>query len=295
MASDGMLIAAGPGDGMRFGLTEHEETDAEANRSKRFAVEQFIVHPTLDPVEIGTSCERVWAVVDSRNSAIKRPNVGTPLMASKSKPTRRRPKSRLASTVETGRRVKSDKAQPATRTTLASRVAFLRKQRGMTLDRLAVSSGLTKSYISKVERGLSVPSISTAMKIAVSLELSVGQLLGEDQYDDAISVVRRGERPSFMRGGSSSGYDYEMLAAGKRFKTMEPFIMRPPLAFQDDRRFEHGGQEMIFVLSGRMEVDFGGDSYRPEKGDCVYFDAHVPHRSRSLNGKIAEALVVVMP
>jgi mannose-6-phosphate isomerase-like protein (cupin superfamily) len=91
-------------------------------------------------------------------------------------------------------------------------------------------------------------------------------LLGEDQYDDAISVVRRGERPSFMRGGSSSGYDYEMLAAGKRFKTMEPFIMRPPLAFQDDRRFEHGGQEMIFVLSGRMEVDFGGDSYRLEKG-----------------------------
>ena len=55
------------------------------------------------------------------------------------------------------------------------------------------------------------------------------------------------------------------------------------------------GQEMIFVLSGRMEVDFGGDSYRLEKGDCVYFDAHVPHRSRSLNGKIAEALVVVMP
>ena len=52
---------------------------------------------------------------------------------------------------------------------------------------------------------------------------------------------------------------------------------------------------MIFVLSGRMEVDFGGDSYRLEKGDCAYFDAHVPHRSRSLNGKIAEALVVVMP
>jgi transcriptional regulator with XRE-family HTH domain len=155
----------------------------------------------------------------------------------------------------------------------------------MTLDRLAVSSDLTKSYISKVERGLSVPSISTAMKIAVSLELSVGQLLREDQYDDAISVVRRGERPSFMRGGSASGYDYEMLAAGKRFKTMEPFIMRPPLAFQDDRRLEHGGQEMIFVLSGR----------RLEKGDCVYFDVHVPHRSRSLNGKIAEALVVVMP
>jgi transcriptional regulator with XRE-family HTH domain len=180
-------------------------------------------------------------------------------------------------------------------TTLADRIAFLRKQKSMTLDRLAISSGLTKSYLSKVERGLSVPSISTAMKIARSLELSVGQLLGETQYDDAISIVRGDERPSFMRGGSSSGYDYEMLAPGKQFKTMEPFIMRPPLTFQDDRRFNHSGQEIIFVLSGQMEIDFGGERYKLNKGDCAYFDAHVPHRSRSLNGKIAEALVVVMP
>jgi transcriptional regulator with XRE-family HTH domain len=179
-------------------------------------------------------------------------------------------------------------------TTLADRIAFLRKQRAMTLDQLANASGLTKSYLSKVERGLSVPSISTAMKIAQSLELSVGQLLGETQYQDAISIVRNGERPSFMRGGSSSGYDYEMLAPGKQFKMMEPFIMKPPLAFQDDRRFNHSGQEIIFVLSGQMEIEFGGVHHKLSKGDCAYFDAHVPHRSRSLNGKIAEALVVVM-
>ena len=180
-------------------------------------------------------------------------------------------------------------------TSLAERIAFLRKQRRMTLDQLAKASSLTKSYISKVERGLSVPSISTAMKIAESLELSVGQLLGETQYDDAISVVRKKERLSFMRKGSSSGYNYEMLAPGKQFKTMEPFIMRPPLKFQDDHHFNHSGQEIIFVLSGQMEVDFGGERYQLGKGDCIYFDAHVPHRSRSLKGKIAEALVVVMP
>jgi transcriptional regulator with XRE-family HTH domain len=181
----------------------------------------------------------------------------------------------------------------ATHTTLASRIAFLRRQHGMTLDQLADSAGLTKSYVSKVERGLSIPSISTALKIAGTFDLSVGQLLGETQYDDAISVVRRGERPSFMRGGSSSGYDYEMLAPGKRFKTMEPFIMRPPLKFQDDRRFEHGGQEMVFVLSGAIELAFGSHNYTLNTGDCAYFDSHIPHRSRSLNGKVAQVLVVV--
>jgi transcriptional regulator with XRE-family HTH domain len=200
-----------------------------------------------------------------------------------------------AAGVNKERKMKSGpkRSVPASHTTLAGRIAFLRRQHGMTLDQLADAAGLTKSYISKVERGLSIPSISTALKIATTFDLSVGQLLGETQYDDAISVVRRGERPSFMRGGSSSGYDYEMLAPGKRFKTMEPFIMRPPLKFQDDRRFEHGGQEMIFVLSGAIELDFGSHSYTLNSGDCAYFDSHVPHRSRSLNGKVAQALVVV--
>jgi transcriptional regulator with XRE-family HTH domain len=188
---------------------------------------------------------------------------------------------------------RADKPPAAPRTTLAARIAFLRKQRALTLDDLAASSGLTKSYLSKVERGLSVPSISTAIKLAASFDLSVGQLLGEDQYDDAISVVRRTRRPSFMRAGSASGYDYEMLAAGKRFKTMEPFVMRPPPAFQDARRFEHAGQEMMFVLSGKIELEFGGRKYVLNTGDCAYFDAHVPHRTRSLN-KAARALVVVM-
>src|SRR5258708_7499696 len=68
---------------------------------------------------------------------------------------------------------------PASQTTLASRIAFLRRQHAMTLDQLADAAGLTKSYISKVERGRSIPSISTALKIATTFDLSLGQLHGE--------------------------------------------------------------------------------------------------------------------
>jgi transcriptional regulator with XRE-family HTH domain len=189
---------------------------------------------------------------------------------------------------------RADNDATASHTTLAGRIAFLRKQQNLTLDDLAAASGLTKSYLSKVERGLSMPSISTAMKLAASFKLSVGQLLGEEQYDDAISVVRRTRRPSFTRAGSTSGYDYEMLAPGKRFKGMEPFVMRPPLAFHHGRRFTHTGQQMMLVLAGKIELEFGDKTYVLNTGDCAYFDAHVPHRSRSLNNRVAQALVVVM-
>jgi transcriptional regulator with XRE-family HTH domain len=176
---------------------------------------------------------------------------------------------------------------------MGARIRFLRRQRGMTLDQLSSASNLTKSYVSKVERGLSVPSISTAMKIAESFNITVSQLLGEDGYEGAITVVRKNERPSFMQDGNSACYNYELIAGPKKFKTMEPYIMKPPLNFQDQRMFEHGGEELIFVLSGSVEVEVSGEVIRLDSGDTMYFDAHLPHRTRSLGNKNASVLVVI--
>jgi len=176
---------------------------------------------------------------------------------------------------------------------IGGRIRFMRQQRGMTLEQLSSSSKLTKSFVSKIERGVSVPSISTAMRLAGSFQLTMSQLLGEDHYEDAISLVRKGERRSFMRSGSPSGYNYEMVAGPKRFKRMEPYIMRPPLEFQDKRLFEHVGEEFMFILVGSIEVEISGRCLRLRPGDALYFDSHIPHRSRSLGGRYAEVLVVV--
>lgn len=176
---------------------------------------------------------------------------------------------------------------------LGNRIRFMRQQRRLTLDELAASTGLTKSYLSKVERGLSVPSISTALKVAASFNMSIGQLFGEEQTADSICVVRRKDRKTFMRRDGPSGYNYQAIATAKPFKSMEPFIMRPPLQFQDHRMFRHSGEEFIFVLAGAMEIEFGKKRITLKAGDAIYFDAHLPHRSRSLDGRTAEALVVV--
>lgn len=173
------------------------------------------------------------------------------------------------------------------------RVHFLRKQRNMTLDQLSKLSSLTKSYLSKIERGVSVPSISTAMKLAESFDITVSQLLGEEGYEDAICIVRRNDRKKFMRAGTGSGYNYELIAAPKKFKCMEPFIMRPPKQFQDRRVFKHAGEELLYVLSGCVEIELSRKISRLSAGDAVYFDAHIPHRTRSVGEKQAAVLVVV--
>jgi transcriptional regulator with XRE-family HTH domain len=191
------------------------------------------------------------------------------------------------------RRRRPRAAKKPQRQGIGARVRFLRQQRGVTLEELSRSARLTKSFVSKVERGVSVPSISTAMKLAECFAITVGQLLGDEHYDDAISLTRKKERRAFMRAGGPSGYNYEMIAGAKRFKRMQPYIMRPPLKFQDKRRFEHMGEELMFVLSGSVEVELSGHNLRLKSGDALYFDAHLPHRSRSVGRKNAQVLVVV--
>ena len=75
--------------------------------------------------------------------------------------------------------------------------AFLRTHRrraGLTLEGLAEQTGLTKSYLSKVERGISTPSIAVALKIARVLDADVGQLFSDSMEGNAMTIVRAKDR-----------------------------------------------------------------------------------------------------
>lgn len=65
------------------------------------------------------------------------------------------------------------------------------------------------------------------------------------------------------------------------------------MQFQDKRVFEHSGEELLYVLSGSVEIELSGKVTRLNAGDTIYFDAHLPHRTRSVGGKQASALVVI--
>lgn len=176
---------------------------------------------------------------------------------------------------------------------LATNLRLMRRQRAMTLDELAATTGLTKSYLSKIERGLSVPSIATALKLARAFGVQVGQLFG-DSGAELVCVVRKDERQPFQRPGSRAGYQYAAIAAGRAVKIMEPFIMNPPAKLTpEDIMSEHDGEEFIFVLKGRVEVVFPNRRVELGAGDSIYFDSRLPHRCRSMGSTLAEALVIV--
>ncbi|MFC5742752.1 helix-turn-helix domain-containing protein [Dyella tabacisoli] len=176
---------------------------------------------------------------------------------------------------------------------MAARLKLLRKKHGWTLEALAGQTGLTKSYLSKVERGLSVPSIAVALKLAHALRIDVEQLFSEKVGQQPITIVRAGERSPIAMTGKSDKPVYEGIATQLGHKMLLPFMMYPPKDFATSAFKEHAGEELLFVHKGKVEVDFAGKDVQLDVGDCAYFDARIPHRMRSIGRMQAEVLIVV--
>ena len=181
---------------------------------------------------------------------------------------------------------------------IGTHVAALRTGRGLTQEQLADTIGVTKGYVSKIENGHIVPPIGTLVKIAQALQVEVAEFLkaSGDGYDDAMSIVRIRERRPVVRGASAFGYDYVSLAHKKRHKHMEPFLFTFPTDISSEVRFEHEGEEFLFILEGRveweMEIDGAAKKWTLEAGDSLYFESRIPHRGRGLGGE-AKALIVI--
>ena len=173
---------------------------------------------------------------------------------------------------------------------LPIRLKLLRKQKSWSLEALAERAELTKSYLSKVERGLSVPSIAVAIKLAKALGVNVEQLIAEEDPAGGITVTRAGDRTSL---GNEAPPGVQGIAAGVANKRMLPFVLQPPREFVTSAFKEHEGEELLFVHKGRIEVAFPTETVTLEAGDSVYFNALVPHKVRSVGATQAEVLVVV--
>lgn len=172
-------------------------------------------------------------------------------------------------------------------------IKLLRHQHGLSLEQLAQKTGLTKSYLSKVERGRANPSISASLKIADALSADVTELFGTPAVEDSVCLVRQGDGLR-ISADTASERMLDILAASMPDKQMQPFVISPPLYFAEGPQLHgHPGEEFLIVLSGGIEIQFPERMEQLAQGDSVYFRANIPHQIRRCSSAPASALVVI--
>ena len=178
---------------------------------------------------------------------------------------------------------------------IGARVKALRESSGLSLRELAERSGVSAPMLSQVERGETSPTLTVAARVAAGLELRLSQLLRLDE-DGAVTVVRASGR---RRGGNARrGHRFEILTSPQPGQRAE--LSRHTLApgastggADDPPIHEPGSRETALVERGPVVLLCDGQRYELERGDCVTFDADLPHHFENTGDADAAFLAVL--
>ena len=178
-------------------------------------------------------------------------------------------------------------------TAVGPRVKALREAEGMSLRDLAERSGVSAPMLSQVERGETSPTLQVAARIASGLQLRLSQLLRLDEAG-SVSIVRAGER----RAGGTDGHRYEVLTPplpGQRAEVSR-HVLGPHAATGgpgDPPMHEPGSRETAVVERGELHLVIDGAEHALAAGDCVTFDADLPHHFENRREEEAVLLAIV--
>jgi transcriptional regulator with XRE-family HTH domain len=179
---------------------------------------------------------------------------------------------------------------------IGPRVRALREAMDLSLRDLAERSGVSAPMLSQVERGETSPTLQIAGRIAHGLELRLSQLLRLDE-SGTVSIVRAGER---RRGGrpEAGGHTFEVLTPplpGQRAE-LSRHVLAPGAATGgpgDPPMHEPGAREVALVERGTVVLDIDHERFPLAEGDCVTFDADLPHHFENPTDEEAVLLAVV--
>lgn len=180
---------------------------------------------------------------------------------------------------------------------IGKKIKEIREKKKLSLKELSNRTGYSESVLSQIENHFISPPLGALLNIAKGLEISVGQLLGESKEEPFI-IVRQGSGIPVSRVASKEGvnygYSYKSLGIGKKDRHFEPFLITlEPLSIKHEGLSKHEGEEFIYVLSGKMEVQLLDFTEVLEAGDCIFYDSTIPHKVSCHGDKPASILAVI--
>ena len=161
---------------------------------------------------------------------------------------------------------------------IGRQVRTFRKRLNLTVANVAKQAQLSSGMLSKIENGLTSPSLATLNALANALQVPVTSLFRGYEEQRDVSVIKAGEGLVIERRGSGAGHQYQLLGhtIGKPY-TIEPYIITISDQSEVFPVFQHAGTELIYMLEGRVTYRHGDKTHLLEPGDSMFFDAEASH------------------
>lgn len=179
---------------------------------------------------------------------------------------------------------------------VGEKIKHLRESKGLSLQDIADKTGFSTAFISQIENHLISPPLGGLIKLAHAMDIEIGRFFSQEGRAP-YTIVRKDERVPTSRVASKEGvrygYSYESLAPAKVNRKMEPFLVTLDPQAKKGSPFGHEGEEFLFVLEGRVEIQLDDYTDVLDPGDSIYYDSTVPHRVSCADDAPARILAVI--
>jgi transcriptional regulator with XRE-family HTH domain len=165
----------------------------------------------------------------------------------------------------------------------------VREERGLSLREVARRVGVSPSFVSQVETGKANPSVGTLYALVGVLGTSLDDLMGDASPNGVPPAVEQPTWPPVEVPLQEATGRKRLEMTGVVWERLthdhDPFVDFLHVVYAPgsescapEELMRHGGREYGHVLSGRLDVQIGFESYTVGPGDSIHFDSTTPHR-----------------
>jgi len=175
---------------------------------------------------------------------------------------------------------------------LGNYIRELRLKRNMSLRSLAAQSEVSVSFLSQVERGTASPSIASLMRIAKSLDQTIGSLF---ETPSNSRLVRAGEGPRLVHPNRE--WEEELLSPRdfSRLQVIRSTLVAGGSTGKELLSYGAVSETSMIVESGTINVSLGSEEFTLAEGDCLSYDASIPHRIENATDETCVIIFVSSP
>lgn len=193
-------------------------------------------------------------------------------------------------------KVGTDQQEKVLEVAIGREVKAVRKQQNITVLELSKKTGISPGMLSKIENGLTSPSLTTLQTLSEALSVSLTSFFRGFEEQRSAVLVKAGSGMDVDRAGTRAGHQYNLLGhvgSNASGVIVEPYLIELTTESDTFATFQHDGIEFIYMLEGEVDYHHAGQVYRLEPGDSFTFDADAPHGPGKLTTLPARYLSII--
>jgi transcriptional regulator with XRE-family HTH domain len=173
---------------------------------------------------------------------------------------------------------------------IGERIKNLRELSNLTQEELADRAGLTKGFISQIERDLTSISLDSFLQILEAMDENISDFFRESSAEKI--VYRESDRVAIEKEKIQR---FELLVPGSTNRRLEPILLTLRKGQVTPRERPHEGEEFGFVLRGKVTLRFGKEALKLKRGECFYLSAEKEHWIQNTSSREAVILWISSP